>query len=242
MNVLILAAGTEQTLIGESYPLCLAEFDSVPLIQLVAMAVRRLDPRRVIVLFRNTDIKKYHLDSILRLVVPNATILGAEGPTQGAACSALLATRHIDNDDELLVLAGNELLSVDFVPIIDDFRRRDLDGGVVVFESVHPRYSFVKVDADGLVIEASEKNPISNNATAGFYWFQCGSVFVREAMNLIRKDANVNGSFYICPTYNELILKGLSVGVFKVDAKDYHPLKDERQISAFGNQTRGGER
>jgi dTDP-glucose pyrophosphorylase len=235
VNVLVLAAGAEQTVKGESYPLCLAEFNSVPLIESVATAASRLDPGQIIVLFRNTDIKTYHLDSVVRLVVPNAIIVGIEGPTQGAACSALLAARHIDNDEELLILAGNEFLNVEFLPIIDEFRRRGLHGGLVVFESVHPRYSFVKLGSDGLVIEASEKNPISNNATAGFYWFRSGSVFVNEAKNLIRKDANVNGSFYICPTYNELILKGLPVGVFKVDAKDYHPLKDERQFHAFGS-------
>ena len=85
------------------------------------------------------------------------------------------------------------------------------------------------------MIEASEKNPISNNATAGFYWFRRGAQFVEAAKNLIRKGAHVNGNFYICPTYNELILKGQLVGVFTVDAKVYHPLKDERQIKSFGN-------
>jgi len=51
------------------------------------------------------------------------------------------------------------------------FRRQELDAGTIVFDSVHPRWSFVKTNEKGLVIEAAEKRPPSRNATAGFYHF-----------------------------------------------------------------------
>jgi dTDP-glucose pyrophosphorylase len=207
------------------------------LIQYAVTTADRLGPRNIIAMFREQDRSKYHLDNVVSLVAKQSTILTIREPTKGAACTALLAIKHIDNDEELLILNGNELLDVDFGPIVADFRDRKLDAGVVVFQSVHPRYSYVRLDDKGSVIEASEKNPISSHATVGFYWFWHGADFVRAAKSLIRKDAHVNGHFYICPTFNELILESRSIGVFPVSSTVYHPLKDERQLKQF-DQTR----
>jgi dTDP-glucose pyrophosphorylase len=233
MNVLILAAGQDQFSQEDGYPLCLTEFDSLPLIQRVAISCQALNPSNLIVAFREEDVRKYHLDNVVRLLSPNAKILCIEAPTQGAACTALLAAGSIDRDDELLIVNGNELLNADFRQVVENFRVRKLDAGAVVFSSIHPRYSYVRLDENEYVVEASEKNPISNNATAGFYWFAKGKDFVRAAKNLIRKDARVNSNFYICPTFNELILEHYRIGVHRVDSKAYNPLKSGRQIEQF---------
>ena len=233
MIILILAAGQDQLSHEDGYPLCLTEFDSLPLIQHVTNSCQTLNPSNLIVAFREEDVRKHHLDNIVKLLSPNANILNIEAPTQGAACTALLAAGLIDCDSELLIVNGNELLNADFRLIVESFRDRKLDAGVVVFPSIHPRYSYVRLDESELVVEATEKNPISNNATAGFYWFAHGKYFVRAAKNLIRKDARVNGLFYICPAFNELILEHKSIGVHRVDSKAYCPLKSGRQIEQF---------
>ena len=233
MNVLILAAGSDQSTPEGGYPLSLTEYKGMPLIQHTITAASRLAPKNIIAMFREKDREKYHLDNVVSLVAKNSTIVSVRQATQGAACTALLAVRHIDNADELLILNGNELLDADFAAIVADFRARKLDGGVATFQSVHPRYSYVRLDDEGNVVEASEKNPISNHATVGFYWFKQGADFVRAAKGLVRKDAHVNGLFYICPSYNELILESKRIGVYPVGSKAYHPLKDERQLKQF---------
>lgn len=233
MNILILAAGQDQITQEDGYPLCLAEFDSVPLIQLVAEACLALEPSKLIVAFREEDVYRYHLDNILGLLSSHAKVLKIGAPTEGASCTALLAAEDIDAEEELLIVNGNELLHADFKEIVTDFRQRDLDAGVVVFPSIHPRYSYVRLDKNKLVIEASEKNPISNHATVGFYWFAKGNSFVLAAKNAIRKDARVNGKFYICPTFNELVLDQLNIGVFEIEGRSYKPLKSGRQIEQF---------
>lgn len=233
MNILLLAAGQDQSTQEDGYPLYLAEFDGVPLLQRVARACLGLDPERLIVALREDDVQRYHLGNVIRLLSPVAKLLPIGAPSEGAACTALLAAADIDNDDELLIINVNEILNADFFEIIESFRRRKLDAGVVVFPSLHPRYSYVRLDEQKLVVEASEKNPISNFATVGFYWFRNGSRFVWAAKNSIRKDARVNGGFYICPTFNELILEQFSIGVFEVDASAYRPLKSGRQIDQF---------
>ena len=233
MNILILAGGQDPSQNQNEYPLCLTEFDSVPLIEHVVSSCGVLKPSKLIVAFREVDVRKYHLNNVVSLLWPAASIINIYDQTQGAACTALLATGAIDSDDELLIVNGNELLKSDFFEIVGGFRKRKIDAGIVTFKAIHPRYSYVQLDDNGLVVEAAEKNPISNNATAGFYWFSKGKHFVKAAKSLIRKDARVEGNFYICPAFNELVLENLAIGVHHIEAKFYHPLKTGRQIEQF---------
>ncbi len=232
MNILILAAGAPAQ--NGAYPLCLTEFEGgEPLIERLLGSCAPLCPNQTIVAVPDAEVKQYHLDQIIRLLVPQSEIIPINGTTRGAACTALLAAGMIDNDDELLIINGNELLDMDFAAVVAGFKGRSLDAGVVVFKSVHPRYSYVKLDTAGHVIEAAEKRPISQNATAGFYWYRKGGDFVRAAKNMIRKDACVQGNFYICPVFNELILEQKRIGVHAIESKQYHPLKSERQIDRY---------
>lgn len=234
MNVLVLAAGKREANADDGdYPVCLAELDGVPVVERLVSSCAPLEPCQFIFALRESDVRKYHLDNIVTLLAKNSIALKVQDGTCGAACTALLAIDRIDNDHELLVVSGNELLTADFGKIVASFRDRRLDAGTVVFSSVHPRYSYVRLDDDGQVIEAAEKNPISRNATASFYWFARGSDFVRAAQNMIRKDAHVGGLFYICPALNELVLEQKRVATYAIDVRDYHPLKNERQIMQY---------
>lgn len=233
MNILVLLAGPDQSTQADGYPLYLTEFDSVPLIQRIISNCATLGPKKIIVACRAEDVERYHLDNILSLLSPLTTVVKVSVPTEGATCTALMAVEHIDNDQELLVLNGNELLTAEWEEIIRDFRQRHLDAGVVVFPAIHPRYSYVRLDEQNHVVQAAEKNPISNHAIAGYFWFQKGSNFVRSAKDSIRKDARVNDKFYISQTLNEMILRHLTIGVYAVSGSQYRPLKSERQIDSL---------
>jgi dTDP-glucose pyrophosphorylase len=230
VNIMILAAGQKILNSGEGYPFCLTEFDGKPIIQHLSERCLTLNPSKVIVALQEEDVRKHHLDDIVLLLMPHVQVIKIQGQTQGAACTALLASKYIDSDEELLIINGNELLDINFSDVLQNFHTKGLGAGVVVFNSIHPRYSYVRVDATGQVTEAAEKRPISRQATAGFYWFGQGRLFVEAAKNMIRKRASVNERFYICPTFNELVLRQIRIGVHAIDAVHYHPLKTERQV------------
>jgi dTDP-glucose pyrophosphorylase len=217
MNILILMAGEPRILSADSFPTPLVEVDGMPLVQRLLEQCARITGHRVIIAMQEKELRRYHLDDVVRLIDPTAEIVAVKDKTHGAACTALLAAGSIDNDTPLLILNGDEFLTVPMETIIADFSRRELDGGTVTFRSVHPRYSFVRLDERQMVVEAAEKHPISDNATAGFYYF--------------RKDARHNDMFYVCPVYNELVLEDKKIGVYPIDAKDYHPIKSDRQLS-----------
>jgi dTDP-glucose pyrophosphorylase len=233
MNILILAAGNAVA-DGRKheYPLCLTELDGQPLIERLINAFASFGPHQIIIALNNDEVRKFHLQNIVELLAPGTIVLRIANKTRGAACTALLAAANIDNSKELLVINGDSLLDVKFDEVIQQFRDRDLDAGTIVFPSVHPRYSYVRLNNE-LVVEAAEKNPISRNATAGFYWYARGSEFVGAIKNMIRKDAHVDGNFFICPAFNELVLQQRKIGVFHIDLKQYHQLKTERQLDNY---------
>lgn len=236
LRILVLGAGPSPD--GQHEPIWLAERHGELLIERLARACAPLKGTMIFAAQRG-DIAKFHLDSVAALAASGAVVVPVEGPTQGAACTALLCRDHIEPESELLILNGNEFIDADYGAIIANFRKRELDAGLVVFPSLHPRYSYVRLDDDGLVEEAAEKHPISRQAIAGFFWFRRGSDFVEGAMAMIRKDADHNGYFYISLVLNELVLRQRRIGVMPIAADRYRPLKSRSQVAAYEEEAPG---
>lgn len=207
MNIIILMAGPSKDFEekGHSYPKYLLEIDGEPIIQKVIESVKPLGAKLSFVI-RKEDNDSAYVASTLKILSPECSIYQVSNLTKGAACSALFAIDAIKNDEELLIVNGDQLIKNGIVDGVDSFRTRGLDGGVICFNSVHPRWSYVAVDEKGLVCETSEKRPISSMATAGCYYFKHGEDFVNAAFNTIRKDVNYKGNYYVCSTYNNTAL------------------------------------
>ena len=155
---------------------------------------------------------------------------------RGQVCveiNTLLAACQLPQQNGLLVVSANELVDLDLSVVVRDFQKRGLDGGTLTFRSIHPRYSYVRLNKDGLVIEAAQQKPISQHATAGVFWFKKTEDFVDAVKASIRKNAVVADKFFVAPTFNELILKQKRVGVFPLDVSKYRPVKTERQVQQF---------
>jgi dTDP-glucose pyrophosphorylase len=240
MNLLVLMAGPSEKFqeAGHAFPKNLVEIGNRPVIEHV---IGNLQPLlgpgdRMIAVLRRDENVRYHTDRVAQLLCPAVIICEVPSATAGAACSALLAVDYIDNDDPLIITNGDQLILADLRAALADFRERKLDGGVVVFEGVHPRWSFVRCNAEGLVVEAAEKRPISNLATAGFYYFARGRDFVRAAEQMILKDAQVEGAFYVCPSYNELLLDNARIGIHQIPRAAYVSLATPQAAAAYSEQ------
>jgi hypothetical protein len=176
---------------------------------------------------------EFHLDSIASLLSLGSGIVAVSEPTKGSACTALLASCQLPEDDALLILSANELVDLDLADVLADFVARDLDGGTLIFRSLHPRYSYVRMNEEGFVTEAAQRNPISQNATAGVFWYRSTRSFCTAAMAMIKKNSSVGGDFFLAPVFNELILDHKKIGVFPLETGSYYPLKTVRQAQRF---------
>ncbi|MBN2719113.1 MAG: glycosyltransferase family 2 protein [Deltaproteobacteria bacterium] len=237
MNLLVLMAGNSTNFegMGYPYPKYLMEIDGLPLIQHVVRRLTEIDNVKPIFCIRHEHDRRFHLGDVLRLLVPDSEVIAIEGETKGAACTALLAVEHINNDEPLIITNGDQIVDVNHQRFIDEFEKKNMDGGIVVFESVHPRWSFVRLDESDHVIETAEKRPLSKNATAGMYYFKKGSDFVSSAMSMIEVGNDLNGLYYVCPVYNEMVLNHAQIGVFRIDKKDYHSLATPQDVERYGH-------
>ena len=93
----------------------------------------------------------------------------------------------------------------------------EADGGMVTFKATHPKWSFAKLNNEGLVTEVAEKNPISDIATVGYYYWKSGSDFVKYAEQMIDKDIRVNNEFYVCPVFNEAIKDNKQIRTYNIE-------------------------
>ena len=220
------------------YPKPLVEINGKPMIQHVIENLSTIDVIDKFIFVVNREAcRKYHLDNVLNLLTHGqCEIITIARETKGFACSALLAIEHINNDDELIISNSDQVFWEDLNTMLDSFRKKELDAGVPVFEAVHPRWSYVRLDTEQHIMETAEKKPLSRHAIAGLFYFRQGRLFVNAAMKMIRKDASVNGAYYIAPALNELILEKRNLGIHTVDGEKYHSFYTPEKIKIYENR------
>jgi dTDP-glucose pyrophosphorylase len=107
----------------------------------------------------------------------------------------------------------------------------------VTFRSVHPRWSYVKLDDDGNVTEAAEKRVISTHAIAGLYYFRTAQQFVDAATATITVDDHLDGIFYIAPCLNQVLLQGGKVMRVQIPTDAYFSFYSPQRIQDFVART-----
>jgi HAD superfamily hydrolase (TIGR01509 family) len=216
LNVLIpmAGAGSRFQAAGYTFPKPLIEVKGKPMIQVVVENLN-IDANFIYVVQKEHR-EKYNLDTLLNLITPGCKIVETDGMTEGAACTALLAKEYIDVDAPLFFANSDQFVEWDSNEFLYKMNETNADGGIVSFKATHPKWSFAKVDENGLVTEVAEKNPISDIATVGYYYWKHGSDFVKYAEQMIEKDIRVNNEFYVCPVFNEAIADCKKIKTFDI--------------------------
>ena len=216
MNVLIpmAGAGSRFSAAGYTFPKPLIDVNGKPMIQMVVENLN-IDANFVFVVQKEHR-ERYNLDTLLNLIAPNCKVVEVDGLTDGAACTALLAKEYIDSDAPLFFANSDQFVEWDSNEFFYKMNETDADGGIVTFKATHPKWSFAKIDDNGIVTEVAEKNPISDLATVGFYYWKHGSDFVKYAEQMITNNVRVNGEFYVCPVFNQAIDAGKVIRTFDV--------------------------
>ena len=233
MNILIPMAGAGKRFeeMGYSFPKPLIDVNGKPMIQVVVESLN-IDAKYIYVV-QKEHYEKYNLKHLLNLISPNCEIVQIDEMTEGAACTTLLAEEYINNDEPLLLANSDQYLdwnSNEFMyPMIAD----DIDGGILTFTATHPKWSFAKLDDSGFVERVAEKDPISNIATVGVYFWTRGSDYVKFTKQMIDKDIRTNNEFYVCPVFNEAIEDGKKIKTYHIDKKQMWGLGTPEDLQIF---------
>ena len=217
MNVLIPMAGAGKRFFDAGYvfPKPLIEVDNKPMIQWVIESLN-LQANYIFIIQKEHQ-EKYNIKSVLKILQPNCKIIELDHLTEGAACTTLLAKKYINNSDPLIIANSDQYINWNSSKALYDFNSKNLDGAILTFEAIHPKWSYAKCNGEGFVTEVAEKKVISKNATVGVYYWKHGSDYVKSAEEMIKKNIRVNNEFYVCPVYNEFLAKNKRVKIHNVD-------------------------
>lgn len=211
LNVLIPMAGKGSRFAdkGFVFPKPLIEIKGKPMIQVVLENIN-IDANYIFIV-QQEHIDKYNIDKTLNLLKPNCKIVSLDKVTDGAASTTLMAKKYIDNDKPLLIANSDQFIKWNPRETMYKFTSGDVSGGILTFNATHPKWSYAKINDIGDVVEVAEKNPISNNATVGIYYWHKGLDYVSSAEEMINKNIRVNNEFYVCPVYNQAIEKNMRI-------------------------------
>ena len=238
VNILIPSCSNSEFFADSYYPKTLYEVNGQPMIQLVSNTFKSLEDRHFVYMFLQKECDKFHTDNVVSILTDyTSDIIRLKETTGGALCTCLMAVEYIDNSDELIISNNDQVIDKDFNEILDTFRKNDTDCGVVCFETLHPRWSYVRFEEE-TVVEAAEKRPVSNKAIAGIYYFKHGHDFIEAAKDAIRKGSMHDGRYYLTAAVNEMILNNKNVRKFDIENGEYHSLFTPERIRIFEDECR----
>lgn len=216
LNVLVpmAGAGSRFAKAGYTFPKPLIEVNGKPMIQVVCENLS-IDAHYIFVV-QKSHYEQYSLKYVLNTIAPNCDIIQIDGVTEGAACTTLLAEKIIDSPKQLLIANSDQFMEWDSSEFMYSMQPDYIDGGILTFDSTHPKWSYAKVSDAGFVTEVQEKKPISRSATVGVYYWKRGSDYIHYAKQMIAKNLRVNNEFYVCPVYNEAIQDGKKVKIYDI--------------------------
>jgi dTDP-glucose pyrophosphorylase len=177
-------------------------------------------------------VKKYNLENVILSLDDSISVVQIEGDTQGATCTALLAIDHLDMECPLIIASFEQVLDLDLTPYIEQFMSQKVDCGVLTFDSIHPRFSYVMTDERDNILQSAEKRPISRNAIAGMYFFRRAEDFISAAKSTILNNTSESG-YYLSETINEYILQGKRVKATAIPKGRYFHFHDSHNLDQY---------
>ena len=245
LNIVIPMAGRGQRFqdAGYAFPKPLIDVNGKTMIELVVNNIKPQIPHRFIFICQKEHYEKYDLHSVLKNATNNnfeAVLL--TGITAGAACTVLTASKFINTDEPLLLANSDQFVETNINDFIKSASEQKTDGLIMTFKANHPKWSYARVLPDSTkVIEVAEKKVISDNSTVGIYYFKRGKDFVEAAKKMIEKNIRYNNEFYVCPVYNELILKNLNIHIHPISNGKMHGLGTPEDLEAFLKKLNQGQ-
>jgi NDP-sugar pyrophosphorylase family protein len=172
-------------------------------------------------IFQKKHVDQYglELDAVLRKAGIDYRLIITDGLTDGAVNTAILAVPHIKKFDELIIANSDQWVAWDLNRFLKTMHTENADGAMPIFidEKQENKWSFVAMDDTRRITEVRAKDAFTKFAVVGIYYFKQKDYFEYYANKMILANKRVNGEFYVCPVYNELIQDNKRVFAYKVD-------------------------
>jgi len=226
MHIIIPMSGVGQRFIDAGYksPKPLVVIDGKPIIEHVCDLFSGEDKFTFICNF--THLRETNMREVLQKIKPQANIVEIPNHKKGPVYAVTLIEHLIDDNEEVIVNYCDFGTYWDYKDFLKHTRERNADGAIPSYKGFHPHmlgstnYAFMR-DEKQWMLEIKEKEPFTNNrmeeyASNGTYYFKKGSYVKKYFNELIDKNINLKGEFYVSLIYNLLIKEELKVSIYNI--------------------------
>lgn len=226
MHIIIPMSGIGKRFIEAGYkePKPLIVIDGKPIIEHVCNLFPNED--KFTFICNSKHLSETNMREVLQSIKPNANIVEIPNHKKGPVYAVSLVEDLIDDDEEVIVNYCDFGTYWDYEDFLKHTRNRDADGAIPSYKGFHPHmlgstnYAFMRDDKQWM-LEIKEKEPFTNNrmqeyASNGTYYFKKGSYVKKYFKELINRDINLKGEYYVSLIYNLLVEDGLKVSIYNI--------------------------
>ncbi len=226
MHIVIPMSGVGQRFIEAGYkdPKPLIKVDGKPIIEHVV----NLFPgeNKFTFICNSNHLATTNMRDVLNRIAPSGNIIEIPNHKKGPVYAVAQISDQIKDDEEVIVNYCDFGTYWDYEDFLKHTRDRDADGAIPSYKRFHPHmlgstnYAFMR-DEKQWMLEIKEKEPFTDNrmnefASNGTYYFKKGSYVKKYFEELMTKDVNLKGEYYVSLVYNLLISDGLKVSIYDV--------------------------
>ncbi len=137
--------------------------------------------------------------------------------TEGTLCTLFYFSDLINKDEMFLSANCDQLIDLNFDRFIDESKK--YDGSLVIFDNDNPNWSFVDISEKKLISKVVDKDPITNFAICGWYFWTKGGDFLKYSLKQLAMNDRTNGEFMQNKPYNYAIDDNLKFLPYFVENK-----------------------
>jgi dTDP-glucose pyrophosphorylase len=155
--------------------------------------------------------------------------------TDGPAKTVMAASSHISKENALIVANSDQFVSKGIEDFVYKTRILNNSGLILTMTATGRKWSYVKRNKNGNISEVKEKVEISNEATVGIYSWSSYQLMHEGLSDMFSHKDLTNGEFYVAPSYNYLIDRGVIVSPQFIGdhASNVHGLGTPEDLSNF---------
>lgn len=233
MKVIITMAGEGSRFkkVGYKVPKHEIEVNGKSLFEWSMSSLKDFFDENFIFIVRKNNYNKENLEYLCdKLGIKKFKLKEVKELTDGQASTAYLCDEYISEDEDVLIYNIDTYISG------EEIKKEDLkkyDGYIPVFKSEGDKWSFIKLDNDGKIVDVVEKIRVSDLGSIGLYYFKTWKDYKEIYLNYKEEIKEKYKEVYIAPMYHYLLKKNKEIGYIILKNENIHILGTPEDLEKF---------
>ena len=226
MHIIIPMSGIGKRFVEAGYriPKPLIVVDEKPIIEHICNLFP--DESKFTFICNSKHLAETNMRQVLQNIRPKSNITEIHNHKKGPVYAVSSVKDLIEDDEEVIVNYCDFGTYWNYQDFLNHTRNRNADAAIPAYKGFHPHmlgntnYAFIREQKQWM-LEIKEKEPFTNNrmdeyASNGTYYFKKGAYVKKYFQELIDKNINLEGEYYVSLIYNLLVEDGLKVSIYNI--------------------------